>query len=130
TAFQEAINLDRSDPQPVKQFGLYLESIAQADAAEQQLRRAYRLNTQDEEVAAALRRLGVVPGPAILSATELSKPKIPLGPIPEVKWSLGDEEKKEEQKPEAQAEATPPAAPEGAAPANPPAARRGTSGLN
>ena len=51
-----------------------------------QLRRAYRLNTQDEEVAAALLRLGVVPGPAILSATELSKPKVPLGPIPQVKW--------------------------------------------
>ena len=84
--FNEAVNLDREDPYATKQFGLYLESIAQADDAEYQLRRAYRLNTQDQEVAAALRRLGVVPGPAILSATELSKPKIPQGPIPEIKW--------------------------------------------
>ena len=30
-----------------------------------ELKRAYRLNTQDEEVAAALLRLGIVPGPAM-----------------------------------------------------------------
>ncbi len=84
--FNEAVLLDRDDPQIPKQFGLYLESIAQADYAQQQLRRAYRLNSQDEEVAAALRRLGIIPGPAILSATQLSKPTVPLGPLPEVKW--------------------------------------------
>lgn len=86
-AFGEASTLDRRDPQIAKQYGLYLASIRQEQAAEQQLRRAYRLNTQDEEVAAALRRLGVVPGPAVMSSTELSKPPVPLGPLPEIKWS-------------------------------------------
>jgi tetratricopeptide (TPR) repeat protein len=114
-SFNEAIALDRDDPQVSKQFGLYLESIAQDDHALKQLRRAYRLNTQDEEVAAALLRLGVVPGPAILSATELSKPIVPLGPIPEVKWG-----EKQAQTPnrEATPQATPPTEP-------PPSARRG-----
>lgn len=87
-SFTEATTLDRDDPEIAKQYGLYLESIAQAEPAERQLRRAYRLNTQDEQVAAALRRLGIVPGPAILSATELSKPALPLGPIPEIKVGL------------------------------------------
>ena len=106
-SFNAARALDRDDPQIAKQFGLYLESIAQAQPAEHELRRAYRLNTQDEEVAAALRRLGVIPGPAILSATELTKPVVPLGPIPEVKFG----------KDEAKAQANPPAAtPEAGAP--------------
>ena len=86
-SFNEAFALDRNDPQVAKQYGLYLQSIAQKDAAEYYLRRAYRLNTRDEEVAAALIREGIVPGPALLSATELSKPALPLGPLPEVKFN-------------------------------------------
>jgi tetratricopeptide (TPR) repeat protein len=86
-SFNEAFALDRSDPQVAKQYGLYLQSIAQSDAAEYYLRRAYRLNTRDEEVAAALMREGIVPGPALLSSTELSKPALPLGPLPEVKFN-------------------------------------------
>lgn len=86
-SFNEAFALDRNDPQAVKQYGLYLQSIAQNDAAEYYLRRAYRLNTRDEEVAAALMREGIVPGPALLSSTELSKPALPLGPLPEVKFN-------------------------------------------
>lgn len=106
-SFNQAVTLDRTDPQIAKQYGLYLESIAQNDPAEFYLRRAYRLNTQDEEVAAALRRLGIVPGPAILSATELTRPAIPLGPLPEVKWQ------KQAQKPapEAESETAAPTAP-------------------
>ena len=86
-SFNEAFALDRSDPQIAKQYGLYLQSIAQNDSAEYYLRRAYRLNTRDEEVAAALMREGIVPGPALLSATELSKPALPRGPLPEVKFN-------------------------------------------
>lgn len=86
-SFNEAFTLDRNDPQTSKQYGLYMESIAQKDPAEYYLRRAYRLNTQDEEVAEALLRLGIIPGPALMSATELSKPPIPLGPLPEIKWN-------------------------------------------
>jgi tetratricopeptide (TPR) repeat protein len=86
-SFNQAFTLDRNDQQTSKQFGLYMESIAQNDPAEYYLRRAYRLNTQDEEVAEALLRLGIIPGPALMSATELSKPPIPLGPLPEIKWN-------------------------------------------
>ena len=116
-SFNEAVALDRQDPQAPKQYGLYLESIAQSDQAVYQLKRAYRLNTQDEEVAAALLRLGIVPGPAILSATELSKPMVPLGPIPEYKWR-----EKPAQTPQADAaetQETPPTP-----------TRQGTRGLN
>lgn len=84
-SFQEARRLDREDQIVAKQYGLYLESIRQDAAAEEVLRRAYALDSRDTEVAAALRRLGIVPGPAILSRNDLAKPKIPLGPLPEVK---------------------------------------------
>ena len=84
-AFESARRLDRQDPQIVKAYGLYLESIRQEEAAEQMLRRAYSLDPQDEEVAAGLRRLGIIPGPAILSKTQLATPAMPLGPLPPVK---------------------------------------------
>ncbi len=86
-SFREARSLDRTDPQIAKSFGLYLEGIQQELAAEEMLRRAYALNPQDEEVAAALRRLGIIPGPAILSKNQLTRPTMPLGPLPQVSLS-------------------------------------------
>ena len=82
-AYRVAVKTDPEDQQIVKDYGLYLESLQQEAAAEAVLRIAYRLNTADEDVAAALLRLGVVPGPAILSRSELSTPYTPLGPLPE-----------------------------------------------
>ena len=85
-AFQAAMTLDRKDPQIAKQFGLYLESLKQTKAAGQVLTRAYQLDTSDEDVAAALRRVGIVPGPSLLSMNDLARPLLPLGPLPEIKF--------------------------------------------
>ena len=86
-SFREAMTLDRGDPQIAKQYGLYLESLRQRDAAGQVLTRAYRLDTTDQDVAAALRRVGIVPGPSLLSKNDLATPLMPLGPLPEVKFA-------------------------------------------
>ena len=85
-SFREAMTLDRTDPQIAKQYGLYLESLRQPDAAGQVLTRAYRLDTTDQDVAAALLRVGIVPGPSLLSKNDLATPLIPLGPLPEVRF--------------------------------------------
>ena len=83
-AFRAARGLDRDNAHVAKAYGLYLESIRQDAAAEEVLRRAYALAPQDAQVAAALVRLGVVPGPAILSKNNLARPLVPLGPLPEI----------------------------------------------
>ena len=94
-AFTSAMRLDRAsdeqDPFIAKSFGLYLEGIQQDDMAEQVLRRAYSIAPGDEEVAAALRRLGIVPGPAILSKNDLAKPAMPLGPLPQIKVKVAED---------------------------------------
>ncbi len=84
-AFQEARRLDKEDLYVARSFGLYLESIRQDVAAEEMLTQAYRIDPSDNEVAAGLVRLGIVPGPAILSRNQLAKPALPLGPLPEVR---------------------------------------------
>ena len=86
-SFRSAMTLDRDDPQIAKQYGLYLESLKQQDAAGKVLTRAYRLDTTDQDVAAALLRVGIVPGPSLLSANDLATPLVPLGPLPEIKFN-------------------------------------------
>jgi tetratricopeptide (TPR) repeat protein len=85
--YDEAEKLDPNDPVVAKEYGLYLEQLGQTKKADAQLRVAFGLNTKDEEVAAALRRLGVVPGPSLKSEDALEKPVIPLGPLPEVEFT-------------------------------------------
>ena len=65
-----------------KEQGLYLERQQMKVEAEAALRKAYRLDDKDVDVQQALRRLGVVPGPALKEEGELAKPIIPKGPIP------------------------------------------------
>ena len=91
----------------VKDQGLYLEKLGQKRPAEQALRRAYRLNDSDEEVNAALRRLGVIPGPALKEENELSRPMLPRGPLPEIM---------PDRRPTGPANNTPPSAPTPAPP--------------
>ncbi|MGN6506480.1 MAG: tetratricopeptide repeat protein [Tepidisphaeraceae bacterium] len=67
----------------VKEYGLYQEKMGQKDAAQKTLLAAYRLNQQDNDVNAALRRLGIVPGPSLLDPSQLAKPMFPKGPIPD-----------------------------------------------
>lgn len=79
----------------LKEYGLYLEQLQQNEKAEQTLRQAYAINASDAEVAAALQRLGVVPGLSLVPKEDLARPAIPKGPIPvvdvegAVKSSLG-----------------------------------------
>ncbi|HVT87551.1 MAG TPA: tetratricopeptide repeat protein [Tepidisphaeraceae bacterium] len=50
-----------------KEYGLYLERIGQTERAAAPLKKAFSLDNQDADVAAALRRLGIVPGPTVNS---------------------------------------------------------------
>jgi Tfp pilus assembly protein PilF len=84
TRYAEAQDIEPSNPLIAKEYGLYLEQLGQKKRADAQLRHAYAMNTRDEEVAAALRRLGVVPGPSLKTEEQLEKPFVPLGPLPEV----------------------------------------------
>ena len=82
--YTEAALEDPKDFAIAKEFGLYLDELGQSKRADAQLRHAYALNTKDEQVAAALRRLGVVPGPSLKDENDLEKPVIPVGPLPEI----------------------------------------------
>lgn len=79
-----------SDAAIAKNYGLYLVQVNQKKHAEVVLRKAYQLNPLDEEVATALRSIGVVPGPSLLEPDQLSKPFIPKGPLPELEIQLKD----------------------------------------
>ena len=82
--YNQATIADPKDFDVAKEFGLYLEELGQNKRADAELRRAYAMNTRDEQVAAGLRRLGVVPGPSLKDENDLEKPQIPVGPLPEV----------------------------------------------
>jgi len=83
-AYNRAALLEPNNFMIQKNYGLFLERLGQAQRAEGPLRRAYSLNNQDEQVATALRRIGVVPGPSLNDPDQLAKPMIPKGPLPEV----------------------------------------------
>ena len=87
TRYEEAQTIDPKDAIVAKEYGLYLLQLGQTQKADAQLRAAYALNSSDEEIAAALRRLGVVPGPSLKSEDALEKPAVPLGPLPEVEFT-------------------------------------------
>ena len=70
----------------LKDYGLYLEQLQQRAQAETALRQAYAINGEDVEVNAGLQRLGIVPGLALKNKSDLAKPPLPKGPIPEPDW--------------------------------------------
>ena len=88
--YQQAALLDKKDFAIAKDYGLYLEQIpGKRDDAAKQLKRAYQLNQKDPEVIAALRRVGIVPGPSLKEREQLANPSVPKGPLPEMdvkKW--------------------------------------------
>lgn len=90
--FEQAQQIDPRNAEIAKEYGLYLEQLGQTQRADGQLRRAYALNSRDEQVAAALRRLGIVPGPSLKGEDGLEKPVIPLGPLPEVDLSTSSKQ--------------------------------------
>ena len=83
-AYDHAALLSPQNFDVMKEYGLYLERLGQAQRAETPLRRAYALNASDLQVNEALRRIGIVPGPSLKRQSELNKPPLPQGPIPEV----------------------------------------------
>jgi Tfp pilus assembly protein PilF len=86
-AFNRAFLITPKDFVITKQYGLYLEQVGQKQKATFTLKKAYALNQTDEQVNDALRRLNVVPGPALKDEAALVKPPLPEGPLPEVEWS-------------------------------------------
>lgn len=94
-AYNKALSASESQDQPIaKSFGLYLLQVNQPRPGEIALRKAFQINPNDAEVNAALRKLGVVPGPSLLEQDQLNKPVIPKGPIPEVEINVKDANKK------------------------------------
>lgn len=83
-AYNRAALIDQKDFYIAKEFGLYLVQLGQPQKAEQQLRRAYGLRPNDPQVNDALAQVGVVPGPGLKDESQLAKPAIPRGPLPEV----------------------------------------------
>ena len=83
-AYNRAALLEPTNFAIVKEFGLYLEQLGQAERAEVPLRRAYQIKPDDEEVVAAMKRIGVVAGPSLKEQKDLAKPLLPNGPIPDV----------------------------------------------
>ena len=83
-AYDRAAMIDPENFYVAKEYGLYLLRLGQNQKAEIPLRRAYAIDSTDQQVADALRQIGVVPGPSIKDQDALAKPLIPNGPIPEV----------------------------------------------
>jgi tetratricopeptide (TPR) repeat protein len=84
-SYNRAALIEPTNFQIAKDYGIYLERVGQRQLAQAPLRRAYSLNQDDQQVVAALRRCGVVPGPSLVEEDRLTKPIIPKGPIPQVK---------------------------------------------
>jgi tetratricopeptide (TPR) repeat protein len=83
-AYNRAVLLDPNDVGISREAGLYFEKIHKTQMAEPLLKRAYTANPQDDQVASALRHMGIVPGPSLKNEDEMAKPLIPRGPIPEI----------------------------------------------
>jgi tetratricopeptide (TPR) repeat protein len=80
-AYNRAMLLSPTNFLYAKEYGLYLEQLNQLQAAATPLRKAYGLRKDDQEVVAALRRIGIVPGPSLRDEADLAQPYIPKGPI-------------------------------------------------
>jgi Tfp pilus assembly protein PilF len=88
-AYNRAMIKNAKDFAIVKEYGLYMAQLGQRQRAEVPLRKAYALKPTDDEVNAALRNIGVVPGPALKDEKALASPAMPKGPIPPVsEWKM------------------------------------------
>lgn len=88
--YNQAQLLAPTDFALLKDYGLYLESIGANEQALVPLRRANVVNPNDLQVADALRRNGVVPGPSLKDPNELARPLMPDGPIPDFDFRRKD----------------------------------------
>jgi tetratricopeptide (TPR) repeat protein len=84
-ALTRAATIDPNNYHFARDAGLYLEQVGQTAQAVPLLRRAYGLSGgEDQQVAAALRRMGVIPGPSLKDESQLADPIVPKGPIPSI----------------------------------------------
>ena len=86
-AYNRASLLDPKNFLIQKDYGLYLEQIGQPQRAQVPLKKAYTLKP-DPQVADALRRVGIVPGPSLKPESALAQPAVPKGPIPELELNF------------------------------------------
>ena len=87
-AYAQASLLAPTDFYIAKDYGLYLLQLSQTERAKAELRRGYALNGNDSQLADALRRVGVIPGPSLKNEKDMVQPAVPVGPIPEVELAL------------------------------------------
>jgi Flp pilus assembly protein TadD len=83
-AFQHAALLDPKFPEVHRDFGLLLAQLGQTERARQELKQAYAMNPSDEQTAAGLRKVGVIPGPSLKDESDMAHPLVPVGPLPEL----------------------------------------------
>lgn len=83
-SFTKAVTFQPENFHFAKEAGLYLDSIGQTNRAIPFLRRAYSLNVDDAQVSAALRKHNVIPGPGLNDESQLARPIVPKGPLPEL----------------------------------------------
>jgi tetratricopeptide (TPR) repeat protein len=81
--YNKAAMMEPDNVHIIRELGLYFEQLGQMQRAEPALRRAYALGADDAEMTAAMRRLGIIPGPAIKAKKDLVQPVMPQGPIPD-----------------------------------------------
>ena len=84
---------NNNDRAIVKSDALYLAQVGQKPQAEEMLKKAYQMTPDDAEVNAALRQLGIVPGPSLLEPGQLHQPALPKGPLPELEINVRDQRK-------------------------------------
>ena len=65
--YRKAVHIAPDNFAAQRELGLYLEQLTQNQEAGQVLRDAYRLNQNDDQVNAALRNIGMEPGPGLLA---------------------------------------------------------------
>jgi Flp pilus assembly protein TadD len=88
-AYNRSMIKNPKDFAVLKEYGLYMAQLGQNTRAEVPLRKAYALRPTDDEVNAALRNIGVIPGPALKDEKALVSPNVPKGPIPPVsEWRM------------------------------------------
>ncbi len=88
-AYNRAMIKSPKDFAVLKEYGLYMAQLGQNQRAAVPLRKAYALKPTDDEVNAALRSIGIIPGPALKDESALVSPPVPKGPIPPVKdWKV------------------------------------------
>jgi Tfp pilus assembly protein PilF len=84
-AYNRATLLDGRNFDLLKEHGLFLAQLQQSVKAQAVLTRAYKIKADDSEVNAALRAMGLTPGPALKEPNELAQPLIPRGPLPAIR---------------------------------------------